>query len=245
VDGPLSAWVDAAHDQLVDAYAAIRSVLGLSFLFMVLPAHAALVSGINYQGYLTDPNGQPLDGSVSIVPSILDQPTSPPGSVLYQENHPNVLVMAGIFDLVIGAGQGAIGSFDETLFNTDRWLSLTVNRELLSPAQPFRYVALYLHSKVWDTCRDGERGCSAGQYGTCAGEIVPVAEACDGQDHDCDGLADNGAPGAAGCITPTGIVTGLRIWSSFSSRILRAVRLLHGPVRSSRTDGWGAFLRAV
>ncbi|MCA9537878.1 MAG: terpene cyclase/mutase family protein, partial [Myxococcales bacterium] len=39
-------------------------------------------------------------------------------------------------------------------------------------------------------CRQGTQTCAAGQFGACAGEVVPAAEVCDALDNDCDGRMD-------------------------------------------------------
>ncbi len=53
-------------------------------------------------------------------------------------------------------------------------------------------------------CRAGLEVCGGGIYGACEGQVLPVAEYCDGEDNDCDGVADNGNPGGGGDCT-TGI----------------------------------------
>ena len=50
-------------------------------------------------------------------------------------------------------------------------------------------------------CKAGLRTCVNDFWSSCAGEIVPVAEACDGKDNDCDGQVDEGLPD---CVKPPG-----------------------------------------
>ena len=42
-------------------------------------------------------------------------------------------------------------------------------------------------------CKAGSQTCSAGAWGACVGEVIPVAETCDSKDNDCDGSTDEGA----------------------------------------------------
>ncbi len=41
-------------------------------------------------------------------------------------------------------------------------------------------------------CKAGKKTCTAGSYGSCAGQVTPVAELCDNVDNDCDGFTDDG-----------------------------------------------------
>jgi alpha-tubulin suppressor-like RCC1 family protein len=41
-------------------------------------------------------------------------------------------------------------------------------------------------------CQSGTQTCAHGQWGACAGEITPTAEACDALDNDCNGQVDDG-----------------------------------------------------
>ena len=40
------------------------------------------------------------------------------------------------------------------------------------------------------TCKNGVQTCQAGKWSLCAGQVIPVAETCDGKDNDCDGQVD-------------------------------------------------------
>ena len=41
-------------------------------------------------------------------------------------------------------------------------------------------------------CKDGAQVCSAGVWGACGGQALPMAEVCNGKDEDCDGSIDEG-----------------------------------------------------
>ena len=47
-------------------------------------------------------------------------------------------------------------------------------------------------------CQEGTQTCEDGQWGDCVDEVTPVAEICDGQDNNCDGVDDDGDPEGGG-----------------------------------------------
>ena len=40
-------------------------------------------------------------------------------------------------------------------------------------------------------CKDGTKTCTAGSWGSCKGQTLPVVETCDGKDNDCNGIGDD------------------------------------------------------
>jgi hypothetical protein len=58
-------------------------------------------------------------------------------------------------------------------------------------------------------CRFGNKTCSAGGWGLCAGAIIPVVESCNLFDDDCDGQVDEGCECQAGASRECGISVGV------------------------------------
>jgi streptogramin lyase len=51
-------------------------------------------------------------------------------------------------------------------------------------------------------CSAGRQVCPTGRWSACDGEVLPQVETCDGEDDDCDGLADEGALSPCGGCNP-------------------------------------------
>lgn len=61
---------------------------------------ATIPPALNFQGYLTSPSGNPIQGSVSMVFKLYGQETG--GTVLWTETHPTVQVINGIYSVLLG-----------------------------------------------------------------------------------------------------------------------------------------------
>ena len=48
--------------------------------------------------------------------------------------------------------------------------------------------------KSTGACSEGTETCRSGSWGSCSGNKGPSPEKCDGKDHDCDGVKDEGCP---------------------------------------------------
>ena len=94
--------------------------------------HAQVPQMINYQGQLTDNNGSPVNGPVTMVFKIFDAATG--GLELYSETQ-SVTVTGGIFNVLIGS----TNAIPLTLFDssTSRFLQISVNGAVLTPRRQF------------------------------------------------------------------------------------------------------------
>jgi hypothetical protein len=101
---------------------------------------------INYQGTLTNDQGQPLDGTYNLTFKVYA--TAAGGSALWTQTIGSVAVVDGLFNVILG-GAG----FPSGLFTApDRWLGITVGGGAeLTPRMRFTSVPWALRSTVADT----------------------------------------------------------------------------------------------
>ncbi|RKZ29692.1 hypothetical protein DRQ33_08565, partial [bacterium] len=104
----------------------------------------AIPHQMNYQGKITDASGVAIDGTVSITFSIYDVESG--GTALWTETHPSVLVNKGLFDVILG-GITPI----ELDFDTDYWIEITVESEVLTPRIPLKSVGYAYRAEVADS----------------------------------------------------------------------------------------------
>jgi hypothetical protein len=103
-------------------------IIGLGIIVLVfslmLPVTGLAVPGvINYQGYLTDAGGNPLNGEVAITFRIWNAPTA--GTQLWSEAHAAVTVTEGVFNVVLGSSV----PITVAMLDGDRYLGMTVGTD--------------------------------------------------------------------------------------------------------------------
>jgi len=98
---------------------------------------------INYQGYLRDNDGNPVEGSVTLNFRLFDAEVA--GSAFWSEQHTDVDVDAGIFHVILGSVVPIPAS---ALDGAERWLQTIVDGELMVPRRQFVSVPYALHAQV-------------------------------------------------------------------------------------------------
>jgi hypothetical protein len=92
--------------------------------------HAAVPQTMAFQGYLTDADGTPVTGTVTLAFALYDVASG--GTALWNETHANVAVSKGIYSVILG-GQGTPLNIP---FDTQYYLGLTVGEDAeMSPRQ--------------------------------------------------------------------------------------------------------------
>jgi len=104
-------------------------LLAVSIAFCVSsPVFAAVPRLINYQGKITDANGQPLDGSYSITFRLYNAASA--GTMRWEEVQTGVSIQKGYFNVLLGSVTNLNLAFDEPYF-----LEIKVGTEVMSPRQ--------------------------------------------------------------------------------------------------------------
>jgi hypothetical protein len=76
-------------------------IIVLMLFLMLLAAASEVPEAINYQGYLTDAEGNPLNGDVGMTFRIWNAPTG--GTQLWSAPHGAVKVSEGVFNVLLGS----------------------------------------------------------------------------------------------------------------------------------------------
>src|SRR3990172_8144431 len=93
---------------------------GILCLMLPVLVSATVPQTINFQGYLTDPLGAPVNSTLSITFRIFDAATN--GNLLWSETQPSVAVTTGVFNVVLGTGM----TFPGNLFDNSNQLYLEI-----------------------------------------------------------------------------------------------------------------------
>lgn len=98
------------------------------WLLMGSLSFAAIPHLINYQGRLTDPSGNPLNGTYALTFRIYDAQSA--GNLLWEETHSGVVIQKGVFSILLGSVASLNLAFDKPYF-----LEIKVGTEVMSPRQ--------------------------------------------------------------------------------------------------------------
>ncbi len=108
----------------------MKSILTAALLLSASLLHADVPALINYQGLLTDINGNVVSGSKTVSISIHDAATN--GAQLYSESIGSVTVQNGIYSFQFGSGP----TFTTTLASgSQHWLQVTLNGIAQTPRE--------------------------------------------------------------------------------------------------------------
>jgi trimeric autotransporter adhesin len=129
----------------------------LSLISVGVPVLADAPQLLNYQGRLTDTNGNPLNGSYSIQFLIYNDPAA--GTTIWSEAHGTVNVTDGVYQVLLGS----VTPFPPDLFTAsiDRYLELIVAGETLTPRTRFTSVSYALQSMHSDSANVAASAISA------------------------------------------------------------------------------------
>jgi hypothetical protein len=122
-------------------------VLCALFIFP-LAASADVPNTINYQGFLTDPAGNPLNSAVNLLFKIYGAAEG--GTALWQENHVNIAIFDGVFNVVLGQTV----PFPQNLFDASGslYLGVTVDSDSeMTPRQVLTSVPFAIRAAVAQT----------------------------------------------------------------------------------------------
>ena len=108
----------------------MQSLLILLFLFCMASPAMSIPNLMSYQGVLKDADDIPLAGPVNMSFRVYDAESD--GNLFWMEEHTNITLNNGIYNILLGDGNTLIGSFDINLFSKDsRWPEVVVNGEVL------------------------------------------------------------------------------------------------------------------
>ena len=131
---------------MLSRYLALSSCAIFVTLVLSLSAAAQIPEGIDYQGYLTDAGGQPLDQPVNVMFAIYTAESG--GTPLWSETIP-LVPQNGLFSTTLGSGGSP---FPAGLFATPVWIGVTVGTDSeMTPRRALNTVAYSKRASDADT----------------------------------------------------------------------------------------------
>jgi hypothetical protein len=164
---------------------AYRLLIG--FVLLALTAWSNLAQSqsvpttFSYQGYLTDLSGEPASGTLSMSFALYGQPSG--GEPLWQEQHPEVAVLGGFFQIALGYAQ----PLPLELFEAPLYLGIAIDGDPeIVPRSTVGSVPFARRAEGLLACAVGQTNC----FGVCAdlasdpqncglcGQVCPEGQAC-------------------------------------------------------------------
>jgi len=130
--------------------AGVFSIMFLMTVLLFSISSGAVPQTINYQGYLTDSGGTPVDGTVQMTFRIYDVATG--GIALWTETQSSVTVSDGIYSVVLGSVTPISLSFDTQYF---LGIEVETDGEMI-PRQALTSVGYAFSSNMADTAADAD-----------------------------------------------------------------------------------------
>ena len=135
----------------------IKQLVQILLSSFILSTLAAVPSEINYQGLITDSDGDPIESATNSVAVNLYQ-VETGGTAVYTESFTQVASDAnGIYSIQIGGA--SLQSVLET--NSELWLELIINEETLTPRQEINSVPYALVAKSAESFAPGSAASTA------------------------------------------------------------------------------------
>lgn len=178
---------------------------------------AAVPRTINYQGYMKDSGGTPLNGTASIKFSLYS--SSSGGSELWTETHSSVAVSNGLYSVILGSVDPVVNPLSLP-FDVPYYLGISAGLDPeMTPRQALTSTPFAIRAAVSDSVPSGmvttdkiaagavtpeklANVCPQGDFlvktpsgwGCFSTSCIPSTEVCDGRDNDCNGQIDEGFP---------------------------------------------------
>ncbi len=115
----------------------VGALVSVVVLFSPVVDAWAVPPDVSYQGQLLDASGAPLNGTVNIQARVYPNEDLTGGETpLFVEDHADVPVTNGVFQVLLGRGTASLGEMNAELFaNDERYLEVHVNGERIEPRQ--------------------------------------------------------------------------------------------------------------